>query len=1361
MEEDVIEGFRLSPQQRHVWLAAGAESSVSQCVIRIEGKASDFNLSDRLQVLTDRHESLRTHFPLLSGMDVPVQAPAPNAQIRLNTLKVAGTEPVQNVINRQLCLDAQNTSANEQNGSGRFTLLIFSESESVLLVTLPTLCADVRSLCIMFEQLPQGNTKDLGSGISGPDDCVQYADYSEWQNEILEDSSQENIDKYWEDLLPTGNPLTLEPTHSETVCSTSPGCVRRTLISDALEQLRSLCSQYKLPLQTALMSAFGTLAWRNSEQPSFTMGVSFDGRTMQGLDLSLGLYAKFLPVALTIEEDYHFIDVLQQADSELKKANAAQDHFPPGSGGTLPIKFEYQSIPKDKRLGPLRLSLQQLSSDTELFEIKLNCLEGADELTFEFHYDQSKYSSSSIERLADRFVTLLNAVISAPEACLRQLNVLPECERKVLLEQWNQTGQGNGSELCLHQLFERQAQYTPDANAVIDQHTVLSFSKLDQQANKLARRLRQARVGPEIAVGLCLERTHQLLVAILGIWKAGGVYVPIDSTQPLDRIAFIADDADCRVIVTQQCMAEQLVDLNVELVQIETLANPSMEQEELPSLSIDNLAYILYTSGSTGKPQGVMVKHRSVMNLALALKQKIYTTNEMALTIGLNAPITFDSSVKQLIQVLHGHCVCFIPENIRHDPFELAAYTKKHSIDAIDCTPSQLKLWLAAGMKEDLSGLPDIVLVGGEAIHGVLWQRLSNANEKRCFNVYGPTECTVDTTFSEIKGTSPAIGRPLSNVRTYVLDEYLNPVPIGSVGQLYIGGEGLARGYVRQPALTADRFVPDPFTQLKGQRLYRTGDLVKYHNNGELMYLRRIDHQVKVRGIRIELPEIEKVLCQFSGVQEAAVVISKTQDEVGQLVGYVLPKRHYAKKIDGHQRVALPNGKAVVHRNQHETEYLYQEIFEQNIYLRHGLKLPPNATVFDVGANIGMFSLFVAQHCPEADIYAFEPILPLLELCRINSDLYAPNVKLFPLGVSDRNETAQFTYYPHYSTMSGRLDYSDADADIAVIKRYLINQQENEVKGSEELVEHVDGLLNGRFVSETYDCNLRKLSQIIADENIDQIDLLKIDVQRAELDVLNGIEGVDWQKIQQMVLEVHDSGDNETAGRTNQISELLEKHGFETLVVQDKELSGTDRYNVYASRHGLQQNDTTGVKDFTHEQQASDGMLSAQALRLFLKEKLPAYMIPANLVVLDEMPLTRNGKVDRVALASSEHQLTRQQDNYFAPQTDLEKKIASIWQQLLGIEKVGLEDNFFDVGGHSLLLIQLHGRLCEELGANVLIIDVFQHPTVASMAELLQRDEGDTSAQQEKINKIQDRAARARKAATRNKLASNEWKNRL
>ena len=462
-------------------------------------------------------------------------------------------------------------------------------------------------------------------------------------------------------------------------------------------------------------------------------------------------------------------------------------------------------------------------------------------------------------------------------------------------------------------------------------------------------------------------------------------------------------------------------------------------------------------------------------------------------------------------------------------------------------------------------------------------------------------------------------------------------------------------------------------------------------------------------GHRVEVAEIEVALLELGGIKDA--VVMEREDNPGDkyLVAYVVPHRQNASTIEGRARYQLPNRMAIVHLNKNETDYLYQEIFAQQSYLKHGIRLPNGACVFDVGANIGLFTLFVNQQCPDARIYAFEPIPPIFETLRINADLYGSNVKLYPVGLSNTETTATFAYYPAFSMMSGLSAYANAEQEVEVVKQFLRNEQQSRVPGSATLLKHADEILAGRFEGQSYRCRLKRLSDVIQEEAVERIDLLKVDVQRAELDVLGGLEAEDWEKIQQIVMEVHDLEGQATEGRVEEIIALLESQKYQVVVDQYELLKGTDRYALYALRKDREiqassKKEQDGV-DQLAPVELDAPLLSNSDMRRFLKEKLPDYMVPSAFVQLSALPLAPNGKVDRRALPAPGHTFPERESPFVAPRTPSESVIAAVWQNVLGVEKVGVHDNFFDLGGHSLLSAQVTAKLRKE-GLHITLKDM-------------------------------------------------------
>jgi natural product biosynthesis luciferase-like monooxygenase protein/amino acid adenylation domain-containing protein/FkbM family methyltransferase len=659
----------------------------------------------------------------------------------------------------------------------------------------------------------------------------------------------------------------------------------------------------------------------------------------------------------------------------------------------------------------------------------------------------------------------------------------------------------------------------------------------------------------------------------------------------------------------------------------------------------------------------------------------------------------------------------------------IAAAIRGHGVSWLQATPSMARMLV--GDPESLAAMAGLrrLLLGGEALPDDLALSLRRALPGvELHNMYGPTETTIWTTtwqVDEARGAVP-IGSPLTGEWALVLDRRLQPLPAGVPGELYLGGSGVARGYHERPALTAERFVPDPLAARPGSRLYRTGDLVRRRPDGVLEFLGRVDHQVKVRGHRIEPGEIEVLLVQHPGVAQAVVVARPDATGEASLVAYLVPRREgesrqpltpvpaAAELLAGHRQYHLPNDMTVAHLSDYQAADAYREIFRDHDYLRHGIRLEDGACIFDIGANIGLFSLFANQTCRQPRIYAFEPMPTTFEVLRTNMALYGLDVALFNHGIADQPANAEFTFYPNAPGMSGRFATSEGDhlMQRAIVRGWL---EESGSRAMAPSAEDLDSLLADWFRAETVVCPVRPLSEVIAETGVERIDLLKIDAESSEVDVLRGLSEMDWPKIRQVVAEVHSP--ELLAGMRG----ILEPRGFEVATADVASVGeGEDGRPIHIVMLYAVLREEGGVSRAMAPRPAASASVSTSALRAWLHERLPDFMIPAAFVPLDALPLTPNGKIDRQALPVAEGRRPELDAAYVAPSSAVEERIAGIWQEVLGLDRVGMHDNFFELGGNSLSLVQVRAALSSAFETSALsLVDLFRNPTVASLAARL------------------------------------------
>jgi len=1063
MPHETTARFRLSPQQRRTWALQAREARPvygATCVVAVEGALDAGALRRAVERVADGHEVLRTVFRCLPGTRVPLQGIVdrlPPDWRELEEGEVATAEALVEVMEEA-------PASFEEGPLFHAALAPLSAGRHLLGLRLHALCADAATLPNLVREVADAYEAEVGGGDPVAPE-IQYADVSEVFNDLLESEETRAGRDYWARAERSGAEDFVLPHARREGEGFAPRTVERRVDPAVAARADGLAGDLGVDSSAVLLAAWEVLLARLTGTEEVEVGAAFDGRVYEGLDAALGAFVRYLPIRAG--EEATFREVAAAVGAVLAERHEYQDYLDPAREGEgtdhFTFGFDREERPEPREAAGTRWTVEALCARSERFALRLTCVTGSEGLRLAFEHDANRVSAREAERVADRFVCLLDDATERPDVPVGELDVLPDAEFRYVLALGRSLTDAP-ADRCLHDLFAEQAARVPDRPAVVGGDGALTFAELDALSGRLANLLRGLGVRPESRVGLCMERSPEMLAGVLGILRAGGVLVPLDPAFPAERVAYVAAEAGIEVFVTQSSVrdrgllpAGRAVCVDADRPRIDAMPAVAPDAGTLP----ENAAYVIYTSGSTGRPKGVVVQHGSAVNLVYALDEAVYREAD-GLRVSLNAPLVFDGAVKQWVQLLRGHTLYVVPEAERLSPERMLAWLGATGVEVLDCTPTLLKGLLAAGMSDGPHPAPRTLLSGGEALDAATWARLAALPETEVFNVYGPTECTVDATAGSVREHphAPTIGRPIPGTRVAILDDRLRPVPFGVAGEIHLAGPRVARGYLGDPARTAEKFVPDPFGGVPGARMYRTGDVARFGEDGEVEYLGRDDGQVKVRGVRIELGEVEAVLREHPRV-EAAVASVFEADGDAQLVAYFVARRAAAGNDEGDE----------------------------------------------------------------------------------------------------------------------------------------------------------DGALQGE-------------------------------------------------------------------------------------------------------------------------------------LRDFLRTRLPEFMVPAMVVPLAEVPLTRSGKTDRRALPDPRELLKRRRAAYVAPTGELEAAIAGIWQEVLGVERVGIHDNFFDLGGNSLLVVQAYDRLVEAVGERITLVELFQYPTVTLLAGRLGSADA-AGAPSAALQQAENRALRQREAMQR------------
>lgn len=1452
--EEVGHGFALSHAQERLWfldqLGLVGRAYNMAMTLSFEGTLDVRALERSFAELVRRHEILRTRIEAIGGQ--PVQVIDPPGSFGVHMRDLSGLPPSERsqILAQLQAAEADHSFDLERGPLFRASLVKLSEQQHVLLLSMHHVVSDGWSLGIMNREL-SALYQAYSQGKVSPlrDLPIQYADFAAWQRQSLRGDALNGLLQYWRERLDGAPPLLHLPTDRPRPAVDSYRGAEFTfeLPASAVAALGELGRQQGATLFMAVLALFQVVLSRWSGEEDIVVGAPVAGRRSREVEGLIGFFVNTLVFRTQVCEDLTFKEFLKRVKDVTLGAYAHQDlpfevlvkELRPDreltSQPIFQVALALQNYPEERlELPGLTWTWSPLDLPTTHFDLTLFLHERPDGLSGTFEYATDLFDEATIARMASHLVTLLEAVVVAPDRPMTSLSMLSASEQHQLLVQWNETDVPQTAE-CVHELFSAQAHRTPDVVALTHYSRRLTYAELEKRANQLAYFLQKSGVGPDVIVGLCLERSPEAVIGLLGVLKAGGAYLPLDPGHPDDRLSFILNDAGAQLLLTRANpsgrwarFAGRVVDLDAIVEELRGFPAEAPRS----GVAADNLAYVIYTSGSTGTPKGVMIEHRGLSNYVSWALQAYKADSGDAIPI--SSPLAFDATGTSLYcALLSGRTAVLVTEGEELDCLEALLRGPTHW-SLIKVSPALLQV---LGQRLQSATPPcrvDTIVVGGEALPAAtveIWRSIWP--EIRIINQYGPTETVIACSAYEIpadwKPPCPIlIGRPNSNTRFYVLDARMRPVSIGVAGELFVGGAQVSRGYVNRPQLTAESFMEDPFTT---GRVYRTGDVVRYRPDGNLEYLGRRDHQVKVRGYRVELGEVEAALAQHPAVKQVVVIAREDVPGDRRLVAYVVGDRRAASDVlkaatPEELRAQMVSEWETVHENTYEanpsagpsfvgwnSSYTGQSIPEPE--MREWLTctveriraLKPKR-VLEIGCGVGLVLQHVAPNC-EAYVgtdFSRSALEQLRRWCSQHEEL--AHVQLLERSATDLADldAASFDtiilnsvvqYFPdieylvsvlegavrllrrggsiflgdirHYgllATFHSAVQLGKAAANVRVgqLKSRIARaiEQEKELvidprffldlpgripRIGDVRVELKRGWSENELTRYRYDVTIRagevRAAEIICEKREWRTNESVATFQNA----LQRSPAVLWKNVPdqrlareaaayRLIRQVDEAMDVGTLRRQiNQLNveqvhpqeiwDWASENGYEALLSPGEEgcidalitagdltclPCGTGSSELSGQPWRAYANDPL-ESGFRHQ--------LIPVLREFLKNRLPEYMVPTAWIVLKELPLNANGKVDRRALPAP-HGRPEEMGEYVAPRTDLERSICEIWAQLLQVDQVGVMDNFFELGGHSLHGMKLIAKLQERFGVRLPVIAVFQSPTVEKLAEAIE-----------------------------------------
>ena len=1417
------EVYPLSFAQQRLWfleqLEPGNTAYNISLALKLQGKGNILLLEQSLNEIIRRHEALRTTFTTVNGQ--PVQIIAPSLKLSLS------------VIDYQKNIESQGDSAivqflTEQNQQPfdltqgpllRANILRLAPQEHILLLEMHHIISDGWSSEVLLKEIGTLYKAFLtGTASPLPEISIQYKDFAQWQRQWLQGEILQTQVSYWkQQLKDIPAALQLPTDRPRPAIQTSHGAQQSIELPEGvIKRLKEIARQEGVTLFMLLLAAFQTFLYRYTGQDDIAVGSPIANRNRDEVKSLIGFFVNTLVLRTDISGNPTFSELLTRVRKVALGAYTHQDLpfdqlveavQPERDTSRTPlfqVMFSVQDYSQLPDIPGLTLSLANIETDTAQFDLCVSIELKQTAVMALFEYNSDLFDALTITKMLRHFENLLSGIAANPELRLSSLPLLSEADCKEILEYSTNKYQildfQSQIEQCIHKQFEAQVELTPDAIAVVFENQHLTYRQLNERSNQLAHYLKTLGVTPEVLVGICIERSLEMVIGLLAVLKAGGAYLPLDPAYPKERLTLMLKDSQVSVLLTSSAQLERLPEHQSQIICLDrdwqTIAENSQDNP-INYTKPENLAYIIYTSGSTGTPKGVMIEHRSLSSYinTACIEFEIKSSDRILQFTS----ISFDVATEEIFSCLvQGASLILRTDEMLSSIGEFLYQCNNLGLTILDLPTSfwnQLTNDLYIG---NLVLPPQVrlVLIGGEKAEPSrlkIWQQ-QVGKQVRLVNCYGPTETTISATMCDLSevtaienvGSELPIGKPIQNIHTYVLDSYLQLVPVGVPGELYIGGVGIARGYLNRSELTAERFIPNPYDTESGARLYKTGDLVRYRLDGNIEFLGRIDNQVKIRGFRIELGEIEALLNQHSDVQESVIINREDMAGNKRLVAYVVPEKkdiNVLSEQDKQQQNQIEIWPSVGEYPVYD-ELLYYAMTNDR-RRNHSYKVAINQLVRDkVVVEIGTGKdAILSRFCVEAGakkVYAIEVSEEAYHQAKAN----IKNLELSDKITLIKGDAVQVNL-PELadvcvSEIMGTIAGSEGVAAILNDSRKFLKEDGVMIpfKGITKIAAAYlpDELLdNPKFTELTayyteqvfetvgYPFDLRLCvknfpkSNIVSNVEIfEQLDFTEVIAPEYTHEVsftinqdtrMNGF--LLWLNLETIQEEIIDVVEHEyswlpvyfpvfSPSIKLSVGDTIQAFCKGTLsdnnINPDYEIKGSitkKNGEIIEFEHKSYHHEKVFKQTPFYERLFSQFEINksiypktlTQLLRVYLKKHLPEYMVPPSFVMLNNLPLSPNGKLDRRALPIPKDLSSDLGVTYVPPHDEIEKTIANIWQEILQVEKIGMNDNFFELGGNSLLALQVQSKLQQFFDKTILVTDLFKYPNISSLAKYLSQEQ--------------------------------------